>query len=381
LILAFQNLEKKIYSSQPRNWWKEIKQICGTSKAANKDIQSILHSDLRFDDQTLSIKINESFVSVMADYDPLSDATQVLVDDDLPITVSVHSVITKLKQISASSAGGPDNIPNWVLKEYADILGPPVAEIINTSFRDCKVPNIWKVANIVPIPKAKTIEDFNKDLRPVSLTASLSTIAESFVIDEELKPTISKSIDPSQFGFIQKSSTTFALISMIDYWLKHTDGNGADIRSILLDYKKAFDLVDHHLLIAKRYSLGVKPTVINWLIDFLRDRMQRVKLNDKCYSEWLKVPAGIAQGTKVGPWFFLIMINDLNIECENFALWKFADDTTLSEIILKKQPSMLQEVLNSVNSWTLDTNFQLNPRKCKEMITSFKKSPIVYESV
>jgi len=86
---------------------------------------------------------------------------------------------------------------------------------------------------------------------------------------------------------------------MIDYWLKHTDCNGADIRSILLDYKKAFDqLVDRHVLIAKLYSLGVKSTVVNCLIDFLRDRMQRVKLNDKCYSEWLKVQAGIAQGTK-----------------------------------------------------------------------------------
>jgi len=139
----------------------------------------------------------------MANYGPLSDATQVPVDDDPPITVSVHSVTSKLKQIGASSAGGPDNIPNWVLTEYAYILGPPIAEIINTSFRDCKVSNIWKVADIAPIPKASTIEDFKKDLRPIFLTASLSKItriAESFVIDKELIPTIS--IDPSQFGFI-----------------------------------------------------------------------------------------------------------------------------------------------------------------------------------
>ena len=71
------------------------------------------------------------------------------------------------------------------------------------------------------------------------------------------------SIDPGQFGFIPGSSTTFALISMLHYWLCATDGNGATVRTALLDYRKAFDLVDHHLLIAKLFSLGVKPTIVN----------------------------------------------------------------------------------------------------------------------
>ena len=67
------------------------------------------------------------------------------------------------------------------------------------------------------------------------------------------------SIDPGQFGFIPGSSTIFALISMLHHWLRATE---------------AFDLVDHHLLIAKLFSLGVKPTTVNWIIDFLRDRQQ-----------------------------------------------------------------------------------------------------------
>ena len=88
-----------------------------------------------------------------------------------------------------------------------------------------------------------------------------------------------------------------------------------------------FDLVDHNLLISKLYSVGVKPTVVNWICAFLRNRSQRVKLDSSCFSEFVNVLAGIPQGTKIGPWLFLAMINDLSTTS---ALWKFADDTTLA---------------------------------------------------
>lgn len=85
---------------------------------------------------------------------------------------------------------------------------------------------------------------------------------------------------------------------MLHRWLENTDGTGSRVRVALLDYRKAFDLVDHNILIAKLFSLGIKPTVVNWIADFLRGRLQRVKLNSDCFSNFEIVPAGIPQGTK-----------------------------------------------------------------------------------
>ena len=105
------------------------------------------------------------------------------------------------------------------------------------------------------------------------------------------------SIDPAQYGFIPAPSTTHALISMFHTWLGATDSTGATVRTALLHFRKAFDLVDHHVLIAQQYSLGVKPTIVNWIVDFLRDRQQRVKINE-IRSNWMHVPAGVPQGTR-----------------------------------------------------------------------------------
>ena len=157
---------------------------------------------------------------------------------------SLNPVARKLREISCARAGGPDDPPNWVLKGYADILAAPIAEILNISFSECRVPRVWKIADVPPLPKAPTIDDINKDLRPIFLTSTLSKVAEGFVINMDLKPVMLSVIDPSQFGFIPGSCTTFVLISMFHQWLRATDGTGSTVTTALLDFRKAFDLFD-----------------------------------------------------------------------------------------------------------------------------------------
>ena len=372
----YENKVKDLHDTRPRDWWREVKQLCGTGRSTGRDLKSILHPDLVCDEAVLVENINSAFVSVTKDYSPLTDEVCVPIDDDQPIYVTEASVTKQLHAVRTSRAGGPDNLPNWVLREFADILAAPVTDILNTSFSQCKVPHVWKLADIAPLPKSSTICDFTKDLRPISLTSTLSKIAESLIIEKALKPAVLSSIDPCQYGFIPGSSTTYALISMFHHWLGATDGTGATVRTALLDYRKAFDLVDHHILTAKLLSLNVKPTAINWIIDFLRDRQQRVKLSSNCFSSLLRVPAGVPQGTRLGPWLFLVMINDLKVSSgASVAMWKFADDTTISEIVPPSKQSHLQQAVDNLNDWSRENLFQLNPIKCKEITTCFKRSP------
>ena len=235
----------------------------------------------------------------MIDYSPLVDSARVSADDDDPIAVTEQSVARKLREVSTSRMSGPDDIPIWVLKEYSDSLVVPIPDILNASFSEVSVPRVWKLADVPPPPKAPIVFDFNKDLRPISLTSTMSKIAESFVIEKALKPVVLSHIDPGQFDFIPGSSTTFALISMFHHWLRATDGTGASVRTALLDFRKAFDLMDHNILVGKLHILGVKPTSIKWIIDLLKDRRQRVKLNG-VYSDWINVPACVPQGTPLG---------------------------------------------------------------------------------
>ena len=92
-----------------------------------------------------------------------------------------------------------------------------------------------------------------------------------------------------------------ALISMMHAWALGTDGNGATVRTVLFDYRKAFDFIDHRIVIDKLEGLVMPRSVLNWIIDFLSDRSQRIKLAKGCYSKWGPVPSRVPQGTKLGP--------------------------------------------------------------------------------
>ena len=157
-------------------------------------------------------------------------------DDDQHISVNEHSVAPKLREISCTRAGGPDDLPNWVLREHADILAAPISENLYTYFLECKVPRAWKIADVPPLPKAPTVSDINKDLRPISLTSTLSKVAKGFVIYKELIPVLLSAIDPAQFWFIPGSCTTSALISMFHYWQHARDGTSSTVRTALLDF-------------------------------------------------------------------------------------------------------------------------------------------------
>ena len=158
--------------------------------------------------------------------------------------------------------------------------------------------------------KVKSVSNIDKQIRSISLTPALSELAEDFIVNKYMDPAVLEVIDPNQNGAILKTSTFQALISMVHTWAQATDGTGSAVRVVLLDYRKAFDLVDHSILAAKILELRIPRRIARWVCDFLTDRRQRVKLSNDCFSEWGAVPSGVPQGTKLGRWLFVPMIND-----------------------------------------------------------------------
>ena len=218
----------------------------------------------------------------MIEFTPLSpmDPVHVYAHDQAsaPPPVSDHSVFMKLHFLNPHKAPGPDGISAWLLKENADILAAPVADILNASYQEGHLPYSWKRADITPLNRQTPVSDVNKHLRPISLTPILSKVAEEYVVQDYVKPAVMQKIDPNQFGTVPNSSTTHALISMLDAWYRGTDGNGAIARMVLFDFKKAFDLIDHHILCGKLLHYDLPPWVIHWIKSFLTNRQQRVKL-------------------------------------------------------------------------------------------------------
>ena len=188
-----------------------------------------------------------------------------------------------------------------------------------------------KDSDIIPIPKSQppTCED---DTRPISLTSYLSKVLEVFVVRWMISDIESK-IDPQQFGCLKGTSTTYCLLDRIHTWL--CKASGKHLRLCFLDFTKAaFDRIGHNLLISKLLDLGDRSSLIPWIINFLTNRRHCVKLGGN-FSDWLPMNAGVPQGTKLGPIFFLVMINDLNVKTHSTDIWKFVDDVSTSENILK----------------------------------------------
>ena len=241
----------------------------------------------------LSNTINKAFLAPMSIFTELAPCTSrdAYHPDQPPI--SETCVFRKIASLNPAKASGPDNIPAWLLKENADLVAPVVTDILNCSYKGAKLPHSWKHADITPIPKQTPVQDVNKHLRPISLTPIISKLAVEFIIDRYIKPAILAKVDPRQFSTVPSSSTTEALISMIHEWNSASDGTGATVRAVLFDFKKAFHLIDHHILINKLHNYDLPEAILFWIIDFLTDRKQRVQLGSNCFSEWKGIPAGV----------------------------------------------------------------------------------------
>ena len=161
-------------------------------------------------------------------------------------------------------------------------------------------------------------------------------------------------------------------------WLAALENLGQAVRILFLDFRKAFDHVDHHILLKKLANSGVPDFLTRWVTAFLCERQQRVKIGDK-YSQWSSVRAGVPQGTLLGPTSFLLHINDLQTECKTI---KYVDDASIWAVCNRDgTDDTLQLAADQALQWSMNNNMVINTEKTKEMTIYYGKKPLTVGNV
>ena len=274
-----------------------------------------------------------------------------------------------LSKVKINKASGPDGVPPWILRDFAPVLAAHLAAIYNSSLREGVLPVLWKSATVVPIPKKHPPTSIEKDLRPISLTPIVVKVFERLVmkwVDDVLQPLV----DVRQFGSIPGTSTTDALVEMIHQWYEATDTQGTYVRVLLLDYSKAFDLINHNILISKLTGIGLPAHIVRWMAAFLIDRNHSVRIGNSV-SEPGYPNGGVPQGTLSGPKDFLVHINDLRTPCP---IYKYVDDSTIFEICMPDTVSNLQHSADIAAKWSSDNDMRLNILKTHELSIDFSNT-------
>ena len=177
----------------------------------------------------------------------------------------------------------------------------------------------------------------------------------------------------NQYGNVKGVSTSHYLVSLM-----HFLHSGAEVPKnvgtvVLTDFSKAFDLIDHNLLISKFIQIGVRESLIPWICSFISGRQQCVRYN-QTLSDYKKLNGGLPQGTKMGPLGFQVIINDAASDADT-NVWKYVDDLTLASNVSNVAKSTLQEDLDNFVDWSKNNNLTLNPSKCQGLQVCFMQNP------
>ena len=202
-----------------RNWWRSIKQLTGMKSRSTHPLTGLANLLHDGDMLALANNINVSFQNVASDLEPLPADAAPPPPDSVPseFIIDQASVEIKLSRINIHKAQGPDDLPNWVLRDFCVSLAGPVCSIFNASVREGFVPGRWKEANVIPVAKVRPLRSVESDLRPISLIATLGKLLEAFV-ESWILERIESKLDDRQYGALKRRSTTHALVDVLHHW-------------------------------------------------------------------------------------------------------------------------------------------------------------------
>ena len=310
---------------------------------------------------SVAAKLNEKIVKSKK---PFSHYLGQTTDETIFLSPTTPADIESLINcIKPNRAIGTNSIPTKILNEFKTEVSEPLSDMINVSFSKGIFPDFQKVANVIPIhKKGEKLEPNN--YRPISLLSNISKLYKKAMhirLTNFLRK--NKVLFPYQFGFRNNHSTDHALISLTEM-IRNALDNGNFACGVFIDLQKAFDNVNHDILLSKLNHYGIRGVAFNWFKSYLRDRTQYATINNE-RSKIQTIKYGVPQGSILGPLLFLIYINDLSRSIINSKIHHFADDTNLLYVSssLKDINKKINFDLSNLVQWLRANKIALNVNK------------------
>ena len=369
--------------------WKVFNEITG-HKNVNLSVNSLVINDVIINDDTQIVNnFNQYFISIpLTLKNTLPNVDYVITDKFLQfislkeiknngftIPLITKSQVTRwLHTLDKHKATGCDNLSATYLHSVGPVIVNTLQDIVNTSITSGIFPSAWKEAVVRPLHKGGVKNAVN-NYRPISILCVASKLLERHVHSSLYDYVNTNNIlCTSQSGFRQNHSCHSCLTNMLESWYSSIN-IGKVVCSVELDFSKAFDVLDHGILLSKLKFYGCDDLSLRWFESYLSQRTQYVRI-DNTKSHTMSLQCGVPQGSILGPLLFILYTNDMHLYITHSRMDAYADDTNISKagMSLDEIELGLQKDLDSINNWCNANKLIVNAKKCSVMVVcSYQK--------